>query len=755
AEIAETIIAIIDERTIRLKDLGTVKLSHKEREIVTRTDGRASVQLDIFKEADANIVALAKRITTAVGKLDIAGSEGSDARGSGANRPRGPPGTSQRNSGALAQELYDNEGIILSVVADRSTFIESSINEVRATAFYGGVLAVIVLFLFLRNVKSTFIIALSIPISLLVTFAPLNLLGVSLNIMSLGGLALGIGMLVDSSIVVLESIYRCREEGDDTVRATIRGTSDVRGAVVASILTTIGVFLPMVFVEGVAGQAFGDLGLAVVLSLLASLAVALFFIPMLASRRGVRLDGVDTDIGASRAELLRLSTWRSLRDDWRALRLPLRILLTPYLLIRFVLATLLEVTAKLLLLLLAGLLIAGKRVVQNILIPILWVLSWLPLRATEALLRASNRVYPSVLRWAINNTFAIFLITAGCVAIMYIAVIELDNELLPEVHQSEFTVEVALPVGTPLEETEAVLGPVEQAILAERDYIDSLIVTFGYDAENAQRSDEGEHTARFKVLLSNSDDNAATEDLVAGRIRSRLDSIPDLESRLVRPVLFSFRTAIEVEIYGDDLGQLRQLTERAKSEMAALPQLSDVEASLRRGAPEVQLIYDRDRLRRYGLNVAEVAERVRDEVKGREATRLNLKERRIPIVVRLDADDRRSVADIEELIVDPAGTQSIRLAAVAQVELGEGPSEIRRIDGNRASLIRANIAQGKALGEAVAAIEQRLTERIEWPRGTSFSIAGQSEEWERSQGSLWLALGLSVFLVYVIMAAQF
>ena len=113
-------------------------------------------------------------------------------------------------------------------------------------------------------------------------------MGVSLNIMSLGGLALGVGMLVDCSIVVLESIFRCREEGDDIVTAAVRGTQEVKGAVVASTLTTVAVFFPMVFVEGIAGQAFGDLAWSVVISLLASLAVAIYFIPMLASRRKAR-----------------------------------------------------------------------------------------------------------------------------------------------------------------------------------------------------------------------------------------------------------------------------------------------------------------------------------------------------------------------------------------------------------------------------------------------------------------------------------
>ena len=165
-------------------------------------------------------------------------------------------------------------------------------------------MAVLVLFVFLRNVVHTLIVGLTIPVSIMATFAPMYMFDVSLNIMSLGGLALGVGMLVDNSIVVLESIFRCREEGDDLIQATIRGTREVGTAVFASTLTTITVFFPIVFVEGVAGQIFGDMALTVVFSLLASLGVALFLIPMLASRQINDQGGLAEQIG--RSDFLRL-----------------------------------------------------------------------------------------------------------------------------------------------------------------------------------------------------------------------------------------------------------------------------------------------------------------------------------------------------------------------------------------------------------------------------------------------------------------
>ena len=739
-----------DVREIRVRHLGNVVRSHKEREIITRTNGRESVQIDIFKEADANMVALSKRVRAVLGALPPSVLDGValDARDSAPRRAKRARRAGQYDG--LAEELYETESVALAVVADRSIFIESSIDEVRNTAILGGLLAVLVLFLFLENVRSTVIIALSIPISLLVTFAPLNALGVSLNIMSLGGLALGIGMLVDSSIVVLESIYRCREEGDDLVRATIRGTSEVQGAVVASILTTIGVFLPMVFVEGVAGQAFGDLGLAVVFSLVASLVVALFFIPMLASRGGLVLESRPVHL-----QLLRLSAWEQLRRDWRALGIVGRILLLPYLLFRLLLGSFFEIAGKLLLVAVAAPLWLFWRFVLPVVIAVLRALWWAPLKATSYLLQLCNRLYPRVLGWSLDHSLTVLAVVGLALGIMYVTASRLSSELLPEVHQGEFTIELALPVGTPLEETESILAPIERAVLAESRDIESLILTLGYDASNAQRSDEGEHTARFKVLLRPSPDPAALEAEVAGRLRSHFARIPDLDARLVRPVLFSFRTPVEVEIFGDDLRQLRDTAQKVRKEMAAMPELTDVETTLRPGAPEVQIVYNRNQLRRYNLNVSEVARRVRDEVKGREATRLNVKDRRIPIVVRLEESDRQSVADLERLIVDPEGTGNIRLASVAQVGLGEGPSEVRRVDSHRVAVVRANLARETSLGAAVDAIDDLMRTRVKLPPEMAFAVSGQRQEWQRSQRSLLLALALSVFLVYVIMAAQF
>lgn len=748
-DIGNTIVTRWEGKDVRIRDIARVVRAQKDREMITRTDGRESVQIDIYKEADANIVAVAKAVRLAIeGRPTPLGKPGAPA---GVNRPM------RSRAEGLADRLWKDESARLAVVADRSRFIESSIREVRNTAILGGMLAILVLYLFLGDGRTTAIIGVSIPMSLLITFAPMNLLGLSLNIMSLGGLALGVGMLVDNSIVVLESIYRCREEGDDLVRAAIRGTREVRGAVVASTLTTVAVFFPLVFVEGIAGQAFGDLGVAVVTSLMASLLVAVGFIPMLASRSGLRAGDTPeaeaaTETGGRSAG--GWASWRIFRQAWSEVRRPWHRLLLPWWLVRLAVGSGLELAGRLAVALVGGLIWLAVRGVGP------WLmrgvrLALTPLAVlTRGMLRGLQGGYPKLMAFTLERPLGLLLLVAACGGLAVLGATRLGYELLPEVHQGEFTFETSLPVGTPIERTEAVMSEVERAILADREDIEKLLVTFGYDVTNLKRADEGEHSARFKVLLQPGRDPRRTEERVLERLRRYFARVPDLEVRLTRPVLFSSKAPIVVEIEGDDLAGLKRISDQAASLLRELPELADVEATLRSGAPEIQIHYDRDRLMTYGLNLGAVARQVRDLVKGFEATRFNLKDRRVPVVVRLDESDREHLDDIAAIVVNPGAEQPIPLEAVATLRLGEGPSEIRRIDGQRVALIQASVGRG-SLGGAVRRIQEVLSRRIEWPPGMRFAITGQNEEWEKSEGSLYLALGLSLFLVYVIMAAQF
>lgn len=737
-EIGHSLVAKVGDRKIRVSDLGKVKLSHKERQIMTQTDGGESVLIEIYKEADANMVTLAKSIKDKIGTIPDKNTTDPISVDDDGDTIRTP-------KMGLAEQLFKEEGAYLKVAADRSLFIESSIQEVLSTAGWGGLFAVIILFLFLRDARATAIVGVSIPVSIMITFAPLKLAGVSMNIMSLGGLALGIGMLVDSSIVVLESIFRCKEEGDDLVTAAIRGTKEVRGAVFASTLTSIAVFFPMVFVAGIAGQVFGDLGISVVTSLSASLIVALFLIPMLASRRGINLNKANE----SRLGLLKFNSWHQLRASLKKHHF----ILSPLFILRFLLAVVFELLGKIIL----GIFFLSVLIIGAVAFCLKWafrIITWLPLKMMAFVLNICQKIYPPVIRFALNNSLLIGLLVVGLIYWVIAIARQMDTELLPEVHQGEFTFEVSLPVGTPLEETAAALKHVEQTILANRENIETLLVTYGFDVDNTRRSDEGEHSAKFKVLLEPTRNPKVLEEQVIGRLRKLFEPLPDVNFRVTRPVLFSAATPIEVEIYGSDLKLLREVAASTAERLRGLSELSDVEATLKRGAPEIQIRYDRDRLTQYDLNLEQIASLVRAKIKGDEATKFNYKDRRVPILVQLNEANRTNVEDIGQIVINPGGQFPIPLDAVATLFLDEGPSEVRRIDGSRVAVISANLGNA-SLGSAVKTIEQNLQEELGNKPQLSYAITGQNEEWERSKGSLYLALFLSLFLVFVIMASQF
>ncbi|TMQ50465.1 MAG: efflux RND transporter permease subunit [Candidatus Eisenbacteria bacterium] len=249
-EMGGIVLASRPDGVVRLADVASVARGSRERDVVARVGHDEAVEIAVYKEGDANTVAVARTVKARLKKLPL------------------PP------------EMK------LITVADQSRFIESSVQNVVEAALIGGLLAILVIFAFLLDLRSTLIISLSIPLSVFATFVAMYRMGLSLNLMSLGGLALGVGMLVDDSIVVLESIFRVREKGASVRQAASQGTGIVAMAITASTLTTVVVFLPLVFVEGVAGQLVRDQALTVSFSLLASLVVALIVVPTIAALGG-------------------------------------------------------------------------------------------------------------------------------------------------------------------------------------------------------------------------------------------------------------------------------------------------------------------------------------------------------------------------------------------------------------------------------------------------------------------------------------
>ena len=252
-EIGQMYIANRNGTSIQLKDVATVTNTYKERDAISRFNGLEGAEVAVYKEGDANSVDVARQVSLALEQI--------------------------------TEQLPDQ--YTLDKVYDQSEFIKQAIDDVKSSAVIGGILAMLVLYLFLRDFWPTFIISVSIPLSVIATFNMMYGNDISLNIMSLGGIALAVGLLVDNSIVVLENIDKHKKAGKGLVsaaQAAAAGTKEVSTAILASTLTTLAVFVPLIFVEGIAGQLFSDQAMTVSFALVASLLVALTVIPALAAK---------------------------------------------------------------------------------------------------------------------------------------------------------------------------------------------------------------------------------------------------------------------------------------------------------------------------------------------------------------------------------------------------------------------------------------------------------------------------------------
>ena len=697
-EIGNVIISPEGRAPVYLRDVANVQLGYKERETITRINGTEAVEIAIYKEGDANTVAVAEAVE-------------------------------QR----LRQEVNDKlpADMELTKVYDQSTFISNAVDEVVNAGLIGGLLAIFILYFFLRDVRSTLIIGLSIPVSVIATFNLMYGFDLTLNIMSLGGLALGIGLLVDNSIVVLENIARHREMGKSVLESAREGAGEVGMAVIASTLTTVAVFLPLVFVQGIAGQLFRDQALTVTFSLLASLLVALTLIPMLASLGGSQDDGnVRTHGRASPQGDVppQLAEPKTTVGRWlRAARL-------------FLFTTIPTWIAWAVVRLVRGIGWALGKLVQ----PFVWAFN----RSYDAI---SDR-YPGMLRWALRRKAVVLTVAFGMFIGTGLLVPALGIELIPQLSQGEFEVTMKLPPGTPIEQSDAALARLQQSARGVDAIATSFAVSGTGNRMDANPDEGGENYGEVHVRLA-SDASAMGEAEAMNTLRQTLDRIPGAQYKFGRPTLFTFETPIEVEISGYDLDKLKTTSQSIADRLREMDRFADVKSTMEIGHPEVQILFDRERAASLGLAVHDIADRVVTQVRGDVATRYSWRDRKIDVLVRAQEQDRASVEDLKKLIVNAESDRPVTLDAVADVRTAIGPSEIRRSGQQRVALVTANLRYGD-LGTATGVINQVIDETT-IPVGLGAELAGQSEEMSDSFRSLLFALLLAVFLVYLVMASQF
>jgi hydrophobic/amphiphilic exporter-1 (mainly G- bacteria), HAE1 family len=725
-DMANSVIAIVDGQPVYLKDVARVERGYKDRTAITRLNGEECIELAIYKEGDANTVQLAHGITD---KLE-----------------------------ALGKTLPG--GTKLVPVYDQSKFIASAVSDVKDAAILGGLLSILVLYFFLRDAWATIVTGVVIPVTVVGIFVMMYAFDLTLNVMSLGGIALSVGMLIDNSVVILEAIARRKEAGLSTIDAAREGTAEVATAVTASTLTSVAVFFPMVFVSGIAGQLFRDQALTVTFAQLISLMVGITLVPMLTAWRARLGEPVDQapDAGEPRETLAGLHRYlRGMLANIRVNALvrrgtgaahgaPSR-LNAPWRLLRWIarwVAWTLRWSITFLvrqLRLVGGL--AGKTLAV-LLSPFVW--------ATQKGYNFLERHYPALLDWALARRAAVLFAAFGMLAATVLILPSLGSELIPQLSQGEFTVRMRLPAGSPLETTDRQVRYIHDAALKLPNLDSAYAVAGTGNRLDANPVDSGENTGNLDVKLQAPIDQAGEEQAMQ-QMREQLAGIPGAQYEFTRPSLLTLSTPVEVILAGYDLERLSLAANAIRDRMERSGAFRDIRSSIEGGHPEIQILFDQERASQLGLAVRDIADRVVSNVRGSVATRYRLQEKKIDVLVRSVDTRAASIEEVRNLVVNPGSDRPVPLSAVAEVRLATGPAEIRRANQERVAVISAAPADGD-LGNATRQA-QSILEATTLPVGILGSVSGQSEEMTQSFRSLGLAFALAVFLVYLVMASQF
>lgn len=632
--------APISKAPIYMRDVADIYFENSEPDNIVRINGMRCIGLSIYKEMRFNTVHAVAGVTERLNEIEK----------------------------ALPGYRFD-------VVSNQGTFITESIGEVKNSAVLGVILAVIVLYVFLRRVKVTLIISLAIPISIIATFNLMYFGGLTLNIMTLGGLALGAGMLVDNAIVVIESIFRNQEKGLGLKDAVIQGTSEVGSAVIASTLTTIVVFLPIVYLQGASGELFKDQAWTVTFSLVSSLFVAILVIPTLYERIFRKQDTTKSKGEQSEDEYVpegKLVGWYS---QWLV------------------------------------------RILDN--------------------------------RWMVVIG-SVILVIGTCLILPFIG-----TEFMPKAESNSLSIQVRMNEGTRLNRTAQAVAGIEELIFNLTQ--DSMCVVYSHIGPGETGGDEifeGENTARMKVLLS--PQSQCSPEKLTELLSAYTQDVEGLELAFLQEesslgaLLGSEDAPVVVEIKGEELDEMANITEIVKERMMQIDGLFNVMSSVEDGAPEMVLTVNRAIAGMNNLNVSSIVSQIQEQLSGISAGQMDYKGEMRDIMIQVP---EITLSQLSGMTIT-GGEQKFRLLELVDIRKDVAPKEIYRRNQNRIAKVTAGLEDGYSLSEVATVIRESLKD-IELPVNYGITVTGEEEKRQESMGGLVLALVLSVILVYMVMASQF
>ncbi len=646
---------------IRLSDVGRAEDSMAEKRSIARFNGLPAVGIGIQKQSGTNTVETIDRIKKELVNI----------------RNTLPP------------------GMKLDISFDQSDFIKRSIREVQHHMIYGGILAIFIVFVFLKDLRTTLISALAIPTSVIATFAIMNAFDFTFNNMTMLALSLSIGILIDDAIIVIENIHRHIDRGLSPKEAASFATKEIGLAVMATTLAIVAIFLPVAFMKGLVGRFFIQFALTVVFSVLVSLFVSFTLTPMMASRylkghgaRGKERSADSMEHGDAEG--------RTPKAERKA---------------SFI----------------AG--VSGR--LEN------WY-------------KKLEDLYRKLLEIALGRR-AVVIITATVIFVssMFLTTF-MGKEFVPSEDQSRFLVRLKAPIDYSVDEVDRMFKKAEDIVRSTPEVI-TCFYAQGFSMGQVNRG------LMFISLKPKSERKRTQQDIMA-EVRKKIRNIAGLDGSAEDVSLIGGgirNVPIQYSVRGADLTSVESYAKKIVSEFSKLPGIVDVDTSLESGKPEIRVYIDRDKAADLGVDVASVAEAANFLIGGEvDITKFKdeAKGRRYDIRARLISEDRYKPGDIGRIYVRAKDGRLTELSNIVSIREAGGPSVINRVDRLRAVTVFANM-ENKPLGQAKAELDSIAAKIL--PSGYSGMYKGMADVMGESFFYLMFAVILGAVLAYMILAAQF
>jgi len=692
--IEDIVITMRGSEPIYIRDVATVDFGFKERDSYARLDGNPVVTLDVIKRSGQNIIETAEAVKAAIAEM----------------QPAFPPTT------------------VVKITSDMSRDIHAMVSNLENNIVSGLILVLAVLLFFLGARNAAFV-AISIPLSMLLSFVVMQAVGITMNMVVLFALILALGMLVDNAIVVVENIYRYMEQGAERKRAAVAATAEVALPIIASTVTTLGAFLPLIFWPGIVGEFMGYLPKTLIITLSSSLFVALVIVPVLCSLF-MRLDGVPgrpptraarwTFVGAAALAALLI-----------ALRNPLA-------------AGMLVGTA-------AGLVLLHRYLLTR-------VARWFQTVAVPLMLER----YERRLRWALAHRAGVM---GGAIVLLIVtfalfARFNAGSEYFPEkIPPAQAFVRIDVPSGTSPEFTDRVAARIEAQLREIEGIEDAETVVATVGGGGNIFMDRGGAASVTVSFLPFEERRGDVFDVVQ-RMQEELGSgIAGADFKVETPDMGPpSGLPVNVEIIGADARVLKVLADSAISLLRASPvfaKLEGLESDLDDARQELLVDVDRERAALWGLSTAQVGNTVRAAINGVEAAKFRSGNDEYDIMVRLAPAYRQDLSYLSDLTVMAEG-QQIPLESVASWRLAEAPGSVRRKDMVRMATVSSDVRAGHNSNATVREVQATLTGfAAALPAGYTMRYTGQQQEQQEAQEFLFGAFLTALLLIAFVLVSQF